>query len=145
MSVTRFDVFDITASISPEGWIRDKPIVTRAGIFTYRTKDGKTIKEYRPETEVFKEDSLATLLGVPVTDNHVGLVNQNNVNGIVGSVLSPGQKAQDTLDVVADVIIHHPKQIGDKRELSLAYECEIDEAPGEYNGERYDCVQKNIK
>jgi hypothetical protein len=144
MTVTRFDVFDISARVSPEGWIRDKPVVTRAGIFTYKTKDGKTIREYRPSEEVFKEDSLATMLGIPVTDNHVGLVNKNNVDGIVGSVLSPGEKAQD-LDVVADVIIHHPTKIGDKRELSLAYECEIDTTPGEYNGERYDCIQKNIK
>jgi len=145
MSVARYDVFDITASIDTNtGWIRDKPIVTRVGIFNYKTKDGRTIREYRPETEVFKEDSLATMLGIPVTDNHVGLVNKNNVKGIVGSVLSQGQKHQDH-DVVADVIIHHPIQIGDKRELSLAYECEVDETPGEFNGERYDCVQRNIK
>jgi hypothetical protein len=48
--------------------------------------------------------------------------------------------------VVADVVIHNVVRIGDKRELSLGYECDIEDAPGvTVTGERYDCIQKNIR
>jgi len=140
---TRYDAITIKAQVSKEGWIKDRPVVTRAGIFAYRTPDGKVKKEYRPDEEVFSETSLASLFGIPITDTHRGLLNQDNVDGVVGSVLSPGAR-QDN-NVVADVIIHNPKRIGDKRELSLGYECDIDETPGDHNGERYDCIQKNIR
>jgi hypothetical protein len=141
--VTRYDVIAVKAEVSKEGWIRDRPIITRSGIFEYRSADGTIRKEYRPDSEVFSEVSLATANGIPVTDSHRGLVDSKNVDGIIGTVTSAGSK-EDT-NVVADVIIHNPSRLGDKRELSLGYECDLDETPGEYNGQRYDCVQKNIQ
>ena len=143
MSVIRYDMIAIKAQVSKEGWIRDRPVVTRAGIFTYKTANGKVRKEYRPDEEVFKDDSLGSLCGIPVTDSHHGLLNQDNVGGIVGSVISQGNREDS--NVVADVIIHNAKQIGDKRDLSLGYECDIEDTPGTFNGEKYDCVQKNIR
>jgi hypothetical protein len=140
--VTRYDVIAVKAEVSKEGWIRDRPVITRSGIFEYRTADGKIRKEYRPDSEVFSDTSLATANGIPVTDSHRGLVDSKNVDGIIGTVTSNGIK--DEANVLADVIIHNPSRLGDKRELSLGYECDIDETPGEYNGQRYDCVQKNI-
>jgi hypothetical protein len=140
---TRYDVIELKAEVSKEGWIRDRPIITRAGIFEYRTADGKTQREYRPDSEVFADTSLASAAGIPVTDSHRGLVNSKNVSGIVGTVTSPGIKNEQ--DVIADVIIHNPSRLGDKRELSLGYECEIDETPGEIDGKRYDCIQRNIR
>jgi len=141
----RYDMIPIKAVTDPKtGWIKDRPVVTRSGIFAYRKRDGKIQKEFRPEDEVFHEDSLASLMGIPITVNHPGkLLNKDNADGIIGSVLSPGSR-QDS-DVVADVVIHKVNSIGTKRELSLGYECDIDETPGEYNGERYDCVQRSIR
>ena len=141
--VTRYDYIEIKADVSSEGWIRDKPVVTRVGIFEYRTVDGKTKREFRPDSEVFKEDSLHSLSGVPVTSGHNGLINHTNANGIIGTVLSPGIK-QDS-NVVADIVIHDVAKLGKKRELSLGYTCEIKEVTGEYNGQRYDCEQYNIR
>lgn len=140
---TRYDVIELKAELTREGWIRDRPIITRAGIFEYRTNDGTIRREYRPDSEVFQEGSLNTAFGIPVTDSHRGLVNSSNVEGIVGTVTSAGIK--DETNVVADVIIHNPSRLGDKRELSLGYECDIDNTPGEIDGKRYDCIQKNIR
>jgi hypothetical protein len=140
---TRYDVIELKAEVTKEGFIRDKPIITRSGIFEYRTGNGTTKKEYRPDSEVFSEASLATAFGIPITDSHRGLVNSTNVEGIVGTVTSAGVRSDQ--DVLADVVIHNPSRLGDKRELSLGYECEIDETPGEINGQRYDCIQKNIR
>lgn len=141
--VTRYDIIELKAEVTPEGFIRDKPIVTRAGIFEYRTPDGKTKREFRSADEVFKADSLTTLSGVPVTDGHRGLISNNNATGIVGAVLSPGERIDN--DVAAEIIIHDANKLGKKRELSLGYTCDIKETSGEYNGQRYDCEQTNIR
>src|SRR5215469_10319755 len=105
-------MMELNAEISREGWIRDRPIITRSGIFVYKTADGKTIREYRPDDEVFKEDSLSTAFGIPITDSHRGLVNSKNVDGIIGTVTSNG--AQDGQNVFADILIHNPIRLGDK-------------------------------
>jgi uncharacterized protein len=141
--VTRYDIIELKAEVTPEGFIRDKPIVTRAGIFEYRTVDGKTKREFRSADEVFKSDSLNSLSGVPVTDGHRGLIGIDNTSGIVGTVLSPGERIDE--NVSADIIIHDAKKLGKKRELSLGYTCDVKETPGEYNGQRYDCEQVNIR
>jgi len=143
MMVTRYDHIELKAEVSKEGWIRDKPIVTRAGIFEYRSADGKIKKELRSDEEVFKADSLNTLAGIPITDNHRGIINNSNANGIIGAVLSPGVK--DAGNVLAEVIIHDANKLGTRRELSLGYVCETKDTPGIYNGERYDCEQVNIR
>jgi hypothetical protein len=140
---TRYDVIEIKAAISKEGWIRDRPVITRSGIFEYRDVNGKVTREYRPDSEVFAAESLSSAAGIPITDSHRGLVNSSNVDGIVGTVTSPG--TQDETNVVADVIIHNPSRLGDKRELSLGYECDVDNTPGEIDGKRYDSIQKNIR
>jgi hypothetical protein len=140
----RYDNITISAELSKDGWIIDRPIVTRAGIFVYKDKDGKQVREFRPETEVFKEDSLNSIRGMPITDGHRGiLTTDSRLDGvIVGSVLGPGVKQEN--DVVADIVIHNVKKIGSKRELSLGYVCDVDPTPGEWNGQKYDQVQKNI-
>src|SRR5215472_13741050 len=102
MSVTRYDVIELRAEVTPEGWIRDQPIITRPGIFVYRTADGEVRREYRPDDEVFSDLSLGSTYGIPITDSHYGLVSRDNVNGIVGTVTSPGR--QDEANVVADII-----------------------------------------
>jgi uncharacterized protein len=143
MTVTRYDYIELKADVSKEGWIKDKPIVTRAGIFEYRGIDGKVKREFRPESEVFANDSLVSLVGVPITDGHRGIIDRNNTSGIIGAVLSPGVKEDQ--NVTAEIIIHDANKLGKKRELSLGYTCETKEIPGEWNGQRYDCEQFNIR
>ena len=140
--VTRYDMIEVRAQIDANGFIRDKPVITRSGIFPYHSGNGKIAKEYRPDDEVFADASLHSLAGIPITDGHRGLITGNNAEGIIGTVTSPGTK-QET-NVVADIVIHNAKQIGSRRELSLGYRCDIDETPGEYNGQSYDVIQRNI-
>jgi hypothetical protein len=140
----RYDNITITAERSKDGWIIDRPVITRSGIFVYKDASGKSIREYRPDEEVFKADSLSSIRGMPITDGHRGILNTNsNLDGIVvGSVMGPGEKQNN--DVVADIVIHNVNKIGKKRELSLGYECRIDAVPGEWNGQKYDQVQRDI-
>jgi hypothetical protein len=139
----RFDVIDFSrASVTPEGWIRDKPILSRAGVFTYTQPDGTVRKEYRPPEEVFAEAHLSSLRGVPVTDDHIERVADNPA--VVGTVLTAGERA-DGDNLVAEVVIHQPARIGKRRELSLGYSIDLDETPGEADGQRYDAIQRKLR
>src|SRR4051812_4115979 len=141
---TRYDFIEIKADVSPDtGWIKDKPIVTRSGIFIYHMPNGKVQKEFRSAEEVFKADSLSTYQGVPITNGHNGLITKDNPNGIIGTVISPG--VQDGDNVRAELIIHDPNKLGNRKELSCGYTCDLVPTPGEHNGQRYDYLQRNIR
>lgn len=144
--VTRYDNIVIKAELTSEGWIVDRPVITRAGIFNYHDSKGKIVREYRPDEEVFNQDSLNSLRAIPITDGHRGIVtSESELDGlVVGSVMSPGEKA-DEHNVVADIVIHNVKKIGARRDLSLGYRCRVDETPGDWNGKPYDQVQRSIR
>ena len=140
----RYDTVAIHATKTDEGFIRDAPIVGRAGILQYRNADGSTRYEYRPPEEAFKADNLATLEGKPITVGHKGMVTSDNAANIkpVGTVLTGGRQDGDTIR--ADVMIYNLPT--DARELSCGYTLDLDETPGTTpDGKHYDAVQRNIR
>jgi len=149
MSVQRFDFAQFKATKTDEGFLVDSPIVGRIGIQTYMNADGTTRKEYRPAEEVFHPDALASMVGKPITDQHPnGKVTAANYKKLtIGTMLSG---KQDGDNVRSDIVIQDAEAIlkaekGGVRELSLGYTVTLDETPGEYNGEKYDAVQRNIR
>ena len=140
----RYDTVAIHATKTDEGFIRDAPIVGRAGILQYRNADGSTRYEYRPPEEAFKADSLATLEGKPITVGHKGMVTSDNAANIkpVVTVLTGGRQDGDTIR--ADVMIYNLPT--EARELSCGYTLDLDETPGTTpDGKHYDAVQRNIR
>jgi len=150
MTVQRYDFAQLKATKTDEGFLVDTPIVGRVGIQTYINADGTTRKEYRPAEEVFHPDALASMVGKPITDAHPnGKVTAANFKKLtIGTILGAGK--QDGDNVRVDIIIQDAEAIikaekGGVRELSLGYTVDLDETPGEFNGEKYDAIQKNIK
>lgn len=143
MTVQRFDRFEIQATKTPEGFIQDSPVIGRVGIMEYRQPDGSMRREFRPPEEAFHVDSLATLKGKPVTVGHPGLVRADNIKAVqpIGTVLTEGK--QDGDFIRADVVIYNLNTAG--RELSCGYALDMEETPGEWNGQKYDAVQRNIR
>jgi len=143
LTVQRFDRFEIQATKTPEGFIQDSPILGRVGIMEYRQPNGSIRREFRPPEEAFKADSLATLKGKPVTVGHPGLVRADNVKAVqpIGTVLTEGK--QDGDFIRADVVIYNLDTAG--RELSCGYALDTEETPGEWRGQHYDAVQRNIR
>lgn len=141
----RYDYADLKATRTDEGYLKDSPIVARTGILTYRNADGSIRKELRRPEEVFKTDSLNSFIGKPITVDHPkGLVTHENIDQFqVGTMLSAGR--QDGENVRVDTIIHKPARIGARRQLSAGYDVDLIETPGEWNGERYDAEQTNIR
>ncbi|MDB5849803.1 MAG: hypothetical protein JWP29_3555 [Rhodoferax sp.] len=141
--VSRYDVTAMRAVRTPEGYISDTPILTRVGVFDYRDPvTGKTRRELRLPEEVFHADSLASYLGKPITVGHPGMVHSKNAKQhVVGSLLSQGR--QDGDNALGDVMIYDTTAVDDGlTELSLGYSVELEETPGEWNGLKYDAIQR---
>ena len=142
-AMQRFDNVAFKAVKTDEGFIRDTPIVGRTGILVYRNADGSERREYRPPEEAFKADSLASLMGKPITIGHKAFVTAGNAAQVapVGSVLSAGR--QDGNNIVADIVVYNLDT--NARELSCGYTLDLDETPGTTpQGEHYDAIQRNI-
>lgn len=125
-------------------------VLTRSGVFTYKNDDGTERREFRPESEVFHEDSLASFAFVPVTDNHptAMLTIENAKAASVGSV---GENIRRDGDhVVASMVLSDKTAIAKldagKTSLSCGYQCDLDNVPGiTEHGEKYDAIQRNIR
>lgn len=149
MEAIRYDRCAIKASRTDEGYLVDTPIVGRTGIQLYKNADGTVRRELRPAEEVFNADSLATYAGKPITDEHPNEpVTAKNAKKLSVGTMSAAK--QDADNVVASIVVHDIEMIdklmnGGKRELSLGYKVDLDKTPGEWNGQKYDAVQRNIR
>lgn len=131
---------------TPEGYLIDHPILTRVGIFEYKNPDGSIRRELRLPEEVFAPESLASYKGKPVILTHeAGMIDSDNVQQEqIGTILSEG--TQDGDNVRAQIIIHDARKLDyGLRELSLGYSLDLEEAPGEWQGQPYDAIQRNIR
>jgi len=130
-----------------EGYLVDHPIVTTCGIFEYRNEDGSIRRELRLPEDVFDKKSLQSYKGKPIIITHdAGEVSKDNVRREqIGTIMSEGY--QDGNSVRCEIIIHDTnalKRCGLK-ELSLGYSLDTEESPGVWEGEKYDCIQRNIE
>lgn len=130
-----------------EGYLRDRPILTRVGIFEYVNPDGTVRRELRLPEDVFDPESLASYKGKPIIITHeAGLVDKSNVHKeSIGTILSEGYRSGE--DVRAEIVIHDTDAMKDcqMKELSLGYNLDLEETPGEWNGQPYDAIQRNIR
>lgn len=137
------------AKRTAQGFARVDARLTRTGILEYTRADGTIQREYRSADEVFKADSLKTLELVTVTDLHPSvMVDATNAQQLSVGVTS--EPRQDGKFVAAVLTIQHAPVIakidaGDREEISCGYTCELDDTPGEFEGQRYDAVQRNIQ
>lgn len=146
--VTRIDSIPTdSTSVDEQGFLHDMPVVTSTGIFEYGLPDGGIRRELRLPEHVFDKRSLASYAGKPVIITHqAGSIDKDNVmEEIVGTILSEG--FQDGQDVRCKIVIHDIDKVKKipYRQLSLGYNLDLIEEPGEWNGEPYDAIQTNIR
>lgn len=151
----RFDKASVIShKLDHNGYLNVNAYATRAGVFVYRQPDGTITRELRHPDEVFKADSLETLKKRPVVDNHpkAGIVNAKNTKFL--AIGWNGDRTDRTEDdhVSIDVMITDEQAISKitdpdlpKVELSCGYKCDVIKEDGDFNGEPYDHVQKNIR
>lgn len=134
----------------PNGWVDVWGVATRVGVFLYDDEEnpGRVIREYRPPSEVFRPESLASLHGVPFTIDHpLEPVDASNFRDLVhGSVLRVRPEGSlvktqirvATTDALAEI------ERG-TLELSCGYTAKLETRSGVTpQGEPFDAVQTGI-
>ena len=133
MSKIRYDSAKFKATIDENGFLVDTPVVARLGVQVYYTEDGRTVREFRPAEEVFKDESLASYQGKPMTLDHVFVNSENAKEVVVGSVTGKAEPLGSS--VVAPIVVYDNTAIqeamaGNAKELSVGYSAILDETPG---------------
>jgi len=132
-----------------EGYLRGEAIVTRTGVFTYVNPDGTKRRELRHPDDIIRDDSIASMRQIPVTIDHpADLVNADTAQDLSVGMTGENVRA-DGGHIIAPFTITHKSGIdavnAGRRELSLGYRLDLVAEQGEYNGERYDYRQTNVR
>lgn len=138
---------------TPTNGIRVPARIGRTGVLRYQRADGTVVREYRPPTEAFRAESLASLEDAVVTVGHpkaAALVTPSIACSVsVGHVKSGGKR--DGKFIAAELVVIDAQTIenidqGLLVEISAGYTCRHDATPGTDpdTGEAYDVVQRQI-
>ena len=151
--VARYDkgVVRGEATITPEGFLKARAIVTRCGVFLYKNPDGTVRKELRHPDDVLQLDSLESMKMVPVVDGHPSERLVTAVNAKKLSVGYTGEVVEKEMPfIVANLVITDENTVKEiqgkkKNELSLGYTVDLIPEKGHYFGEPYEYKQTNIR
>lgn len=150
--VRRFERIDFAPSelpaarVSAEGFLQVSGRVARIGVQEYRDSSGGTRRELRLPEEV--ERSLPTFPLQPMTNAHPAeMVDPGNAQRYaVGAVGAATLKADGWVE--APLSIWRADAIaaarGGRQQLSVGYSCRLDRTAGEWRGQRYDAIQRDI-
>lgn len=113
-------------------------------------RDSAVVNVYRPDTEVFSRDSMASFAAAPVTIDHPTVaVDASNWRQLgVGEI--NGDVVRDREFVRVPIIVRDAAAVAKvnstHKQLSMGYSCTLDFTPGELaDGTKYDAVQRNIR
>lgn len=133
--------------LTEDGYLKGRAIATNVGVFAYLTEDGVQY-ELRPPEEVFHPDSVATLKGIPMTNDHpsVRVTSENSKKLSVGFT---GDVRQDQYHLAPALTITDEEAVLDvqagKKALSCGYTLDLEFTSGTWMGVHYDAIQRNIR
>ena len=149
-TVSRIDKAQISGKLTktPQGFLRGDAVVARTGVLEY-FENGAVVKELVLPEELSNRDSLETLKMIPVTNGHpsVKMLDAKTVKQFQCGHTGQDAKVDGGLlhipITIADIDAVKDVEDNNKRELSAGYNCEPEENPGVWNGQRYDRIQRN--
>lgn len=151
----RFDRGTVEPIEQGDGFLRCKVTIAKSGVFPYLYPDGSIRLEAKLPEELFSEITLNTAKGVPVTDGHppitdsAGLITPENaqkyVKGSISDTITVNGPYLETHETIYNADLIKDLKAGRKREVSIGFKTNIDHTPGEFNGQRYDAAQRNIR
>lgn len=140
-------------------WLCNDSNISKVGVFAYLGREispkleaDKVYYVYRPAEELFSKETIDSFKSVvPLTDEHEMLgkdYTPAESKGVEGVVFDP-HPSDDGLYLKGNVKIFsermkHLLNRG-KKELSMGYFCDYDLTAGEFNGQHYDVVQRNLR
>lgn len=142
--------------ITPEGYLIADVVLCRTGIQEYHsselqgvTGEPRIIRVYRPASEVFAPEAVASFRLKPFCNGHGDMINTGNIKryqvGTIGESL-----AQDGDRLVGKVVITDQATINEiqrgKTQVSCGYDADYDWTAGlTPDGIEYEAVQRNIR
>jgi len=151
-TVSRYDYGQVTKSeTTDEGYLKVWCKAARVGTQLYTKGDGTQVREYRPEDEVARPESLASFGMKAVTMGHPPvLLDTENTKvhqiGHAGSQVRFSDGFVEVALVITDKNAIERIQRGDSTEVSAGYRVDFDPTPGiTPAGESYDGIQRNIR
>ena len=151
-TANRYDYGQLTKSeTTDEGYLKVWCKAARVGTQLYTRGDGAQVREYRPEEEVAKPESLASFGMKAVTMGHPPvLLDSGNTKvhqiGHAGSQIRFTDGFVEVALLVTDKDAIERIKRGDAQEVSAGYRVDFDPTPGVTpQGESYEGVQRNIR
>lgn len=151
----RYDHGELVLRKAEGGFRRYDVKIARAGVFPYVYQDGSIRMEAKLPDDLFSKTTLDSAKGAPITEDHVppsdsrGLVTPENYQKYTKGALGDSITVKDGhicgAETLFDKALIAKVDAGEKVEVSIGFELDIDPTPGEYNGQRYDCAQRNIR
>jgi len=151
MKELRVDTFPIRDVKENEyGFITVEVALTRTGVMPYKRKEGGVQRELKHPDEIFSTETKESAKGIPVTDGHpLPLVTSDNWKQYTkGTTHLQIKKEGDHLvgyETIFDEDLSAYILSGKKDQVSIGFEADIVEESGEFEGEQYDAIQKNIQ
>lgn len=152
-NLARYDkgIVQNETTLTEEGFIKGRAIVTRTGVFLYKNADGTVRKELRHPDDVMIPESLESIKMIPIVDGHPPerLVTAENAKrlgiGFTGETVETEEPFIIANMVITDKSMVEKIKDKKKNELSLGYTVDLIPMAGVYNGEPYDYKQTNIR
>lgn len=137
-------------------WLIEDNPVSRAGVFPYLGKQisdaldpDKIYYVLRPADELSNPETIKSFDGIPFIDDHQMLgegfmpYDKRPGGGVLYDVYFDGGELRGKLKIFSEAL--KEKIENDKKELSLGYLCDYELTPGDYNGQHYDAIQRNLR
>ena len=129
-----------------EGYLTGTAIIAREGILTYN-EGGRVVRKLITRDELSKPESINSLKMKPITNDHPPvMLDASNAKQYQAGSHGDNIRVDDGL-LLSPVTITDKKAVFDvmagKREMSAGYWADIEETPGTWNGQPYDCIQRN--
>jgi len=141
-----------TRKKTPQGFIISDVVLAKAGILRYKGSEiGRTdepdriFNVYRPPEELFKKETMDSFKFLPLTIDHVAMVDEDNLEEIEQG--STTENVYQEKDLLKSRVIFRTKKAKKAidSELSIGFYTEYDFTPGKTpEGEDYDAVQTAI-
>lgn len=153
------DAMDSARELDRNGYVTiNRNPITRAGIFQYLGRSlpdaedpDKIYNVYRPLEELVKPETIKSMKLLPIINEHemlgAGYDRGAEDRGVHGSTGETVEVVGNDILVPIRIFSRALKQLIDsgKKGLSLGYRCVFEKISGEFNGMRYDYIQRDIR
>lgn len=150
MKVQRYDkVMILDYQETPEGYLTVDAPITRPGVFPYQRNDGSVQMEAKLPDDVFSDLTIRSARSKAVTDGHpnepVTLANHSLYSKGLSHTDSRVENGMLMVSfTVTDAALIEKIMSGDQREISIGFLSDVIVESGNYKGDNYEYVQRNI-